>query len=304
MTEVAEHDKSSREQGHFGSAFASACEDDNDSMSNDDNGDSSSKSPVDDYSNDNRGFDGELLVPGSRGDAPMLAKPSKKCARFKFKAQLASLAPVEKQGKAASEKAANKELHATMVLPWLYLGAAHDANREEEIRRLSITHIVNLQQETATKRWDNIRYLHITVSDHSDSPIARHFNDVIKYLEEARSSGGVALVHCRQGISRSATVIIAYLMNLMRVPYKLAHDVVRRRRAVINPNLGFVTALEGFQEHLKIDATAPLPTHRSVLEKYELDSPLCHEYPPGQTPPASPAKTPKTAPPFQSLGFS
>eukprot|EP00755_Sulcionema_specki_P032232 Sspe_Gene.98311::Locus_71747_Transcript_1_1_Confidence_1.000_Length_1299::g.98311::m.98311 len=137
--------------------------------------------------------------------------------------------------------------------------------------------------------------------DHSDSPISDHFTDVIQWMEDARRDGGRILVHCRQGISRSATITIAYLMSVLKIPYKLAHDVVRRLRPVINPNLGFVAALEAFQEQIGVDSTVPLESFKPRLEQYQLFSHLTDPDCPVDD---SPCRSPKTAPPFASLGFS
>ena len=44
--------------------------------------------------------------------------------------------------------------------------------------------------------------------------LSQHFEDTWTFLEEARGQGAKVLVHCVAGVSRSATVVIAYLMQL------------------------------------------------------------------------------------------
>eukprot|EP01060_Flectonema_neradi_P017909 TRINITY_DN2474_c1_g1_i1.p1 TRINITY_DN2474_c1_g1~~TRINITY_DN2474_c1_g1_i1.p1 ORF type:complete len:252 (+),score=35.30 TRINITY_DN2474_c1_g1_i1:66-821(+) len=199
---------------------------------------------------------------------------AQKVARVKFREGLKALEPCNKALKEKEhQKPAPGDLFASKVLPWLYLGAAYDANREEEIKRMKITHILNLQHETICCKWDGVDYLDIQVSDHSDSPISSHFAKLIEWLESVRKANGIALVHCRQGISRSATVTIAYLMQMLSIPYALAHDVVKRRRPVINPNIGFVDALKVFETTLDIK-TLPMPCYHATLQEWELTSPL------------------------------
>eukprot|EP01063_Lacrimia_lanifica_P009756 TRINITY_DN1663_c2_g1_i1.p2 TRINITY_DN1663_c2_g1~~TRINITY_DN1663_c2_g1_i1.p2 ORF type:complete len:249 (+),score=86.35 TRINITY_DN1663_c2_g1_i1:89-835(+) len=243
--------------------------------------------------------------PDGRGLAQtMVCGKSNKFKQFKSKNPNLSLVPVDRERLASTtddgcalprklSHGANSDMFATRVLPWLYLGAAYDANREEQLKKYNITHIVNLQRETETKQWKDIDYLHISVNDHSDAPIERYFDQVIQWLEKVRVAKGVALVHCRQGISRSATMTIAYLMHLVRCPYKLAHDVVRRQRPGINPNLGFVSALETFQERLSIDLEAPYSNYKEPLSDLHLFSPLTdnRNY---NSPPGTP-RSPKTA---------
>ena len=58
------------------------------------------------------------------------------------------------------------------------------------------------------------------------------------------------LVHCSQGASRSATIVIAYLMWSKKMPYKEALEFVKKKRSVIRPNPGFKAQLELFEKEL------------------------------------------------------
>ena len=221
---------------------------------------------------------------------------AQKVARVKFREGLKALEPCNKALKEKEhQKPVPGDLFASQVLPWLYLGAAYDANREEEIKRMKITHILNLQHETVCCKWAGIDYLDIKVSDHSDSPISSHFAKLIEWLEAVRISDGIALVHCRQGISRSATVTIAYLMKKLNIPYALAHDIVKRRRPVINPNIGFVDALKSFEISLSIK-NQPLPCYHATLLEWELSSPLTEGGTVDEVSSPPPAGSPRTPP--------
>ena len=57
--------------------------------------------------------------------------------------------------------------------------------------------------------------------------------------QAARSSGGCVLVHCSQGVSRSAALTIGYLMWKLGRPYQEVADLVKAIRGVTNPNIGF-----------------------------------------------------------------
>lgn len=56
------------------------------------------------------------------------------------------------------------------------------------------------------------------------------------------------LIHCHAGISRSATVCIAYLMYKNNLSLEKAFDHVRSRRGVISPNLNFMQQLQEFEK--------------------------------------------------------
>ena len=57
------------------------------------------------------------------------------------------------------------------------------------------------------------------------------------------SEGKVVLVHCIQGISRSVSIVIAYLMVFRRMSLRAAYDLVRSQRPRAHPNPGFILQL-------------------------------------------------------------
>jgi dual specificity MAP kinase phosphatase len=57
------------------------------------------------------------------------------------------------------------------------------------------------------------------------------------------SGGGRVLVHCSQGVSRSTTIAIAYLMWKTRGSYDEVYQAVRALRGVTSPNVGFMCQL-------------------------------------------------------------
>ena len=53
-------------------------------------------------------------------------------------------------------------------------------------------------------------------------------------------------MHCQAGVSRSVSLVIAYLIRKERISYEVAYEKVRERRPVANPNKGFVKQLKQF----------------------------------------------------------
>jgi len=100
----------------------------------------------------------------------------------------------------------------------------------------------------------NITTKHIEIRDHSDENISSHFHEALAFIHEAVVAQEAVLVHCRFGVSRSATIVIAYLMqygtNESTVPaplsYESSFDFVKAKRPQVSPNLGFVLALHQF----------------------------------------------------------
>ena len=78
-----------------------------------------------------------------------------------------------------------------------------------------------------------------------------HQEDVVniyKRLSELQLKGKV-LVHCAMGVSRSATVVIMFLMVLLRLPFELAFHFVKTQRPEIDPNKGFVAQLKSLESN-------------------------------------------------------
>lgn len=64
------------------------------------------------------------------------------------------------------------------------------------------------------------------------------------FLADAvKNSKGRVLVHCQAGISRSATICLAYLISRYRLRLDEAYEYVKKRRSVISPNFNFMGQL-------------------------------------------------------------
>lgn len=63
------------------------------------------------------------------------------------------------------------------------------------------------------------------------------------------------LVHCQAGISRSATICLAYLMMKKRVRLEEAFEFVKQRRSIISPNFSFMGQLLQFESQVLTTTT-------------------------------------------------
>jgi protein-tyrosine phosphatase len=79
------------------------------------------------------------------------------------------------------------------------------------------------------------------------------FAEACRFIDTALTvnNANAVLVHCNAGVSRSTTIVIAYLLHKrMFKKYKDALDHVKAKRAVANPNSGFVEQLVQFEKQL------------------------------------------------------
>ena len=84
---------------------------------------------------------------------------------------------------------------------------------------------------------------------------------VCEWIDRARENGGKVLVHCRVGVSRSATVTIAYVMKCLGIPLAEAYLIVRSRRlsVLIQPNMRLLYNLCGWEVRLAYERAAGDP---------------------------------------------
>lgn len=138
------------------------------------------------------------------------------------------------------------------ILPRLFLGPYASGKRKEELRAHNITHIMivrsAIERIIAAKYPDEFQYHIVEIPDIPTVSLLPYLADCKKFIDEGRATGGV-LVHCDSGISRSAAVTIAYVMQELKLTYDQAFQYVSDRRCCVHPNLGFMHQLSEY-EHM------------------------------------------------------
>jgi protein-tyrosine phosphatase len=72
-------------------------------------------------------------------------------------------------------------------------------------------------------------YLFIPAEDHEEYPLCKYFDQTYDFIEKARKESNV-LVHCMAGISRSVTIVIAYLLRKYKYTLGQVITMIQRRR--------------------------------------------------------------------------
>uniref|UniRef100_A0A3B5KJX5 protein-tyrosine-phosphatase n=1 Tax=Takifugu rubripes TaxID=31033 RepID=A0A3B5KJX5_TAKRU len=142
------------------------------------------------------------------------------------------------------------------ILPFLYLGNERDAQDLDLLRHLNIGYVVNVTTHLPLYHVNSgLRYKRLPATDNSKQNLRQYFEEVFEFIEEAYQSGRGVLVHCQAGVSRSATIVIAYLMKHTLMTMTDAYKYVRSRRPVVSPNLNFMGQLLEFERDLNSGVT-------------------------------------------------
>lgn len=140
------------------------------------------------------------------------------------------------------------------IEPRLYLGSLGSAANRTQLQLREVTHVVTVLHGSLGEpsHRDLCDYLVIPLPDTARAPIAQHFDKVHAYIDAAHAANGVVLVHCFAGVSRSATMVVSYLMKKHRWTLRRALAHVRQRRPVVEPNAGFLLQLKSYERELGI----------------------------------------------------
>ncbi|MFS7933174.1 putative phosphoric monoester hydrolase [Helianthus anomalus] len=131
----------------------------------------------------------------------------------------------------------------------LYLGSLEAANNKTLLKSLNITHILTVASSFPPAYPNDFTYKTLDVHDRADVNIAQYFDDCFGFINDAKRTGSV-LVHCFAGRSRSATVVVAYLMKTHGMSSSKALNLVKSKRSVVAPNVGFMLQLQSYEKSL------------------------------------------------------
>ncbi|KAF7300290.1 Dual specificity catalytic domain-containing protein [Mycena chlorophos] len=145
----------------------------------------------------------------------------------------------------------------------LFIGSMEAALDGSLLRKDRITHLVQVLEtpwapqpefhaasdsDEDTTPWE-FKYHRVDIEDRPSAAVAlsAHLPGACDYIGRALGRGEGVLVHCQQGVSRSAAVVIAFLIRDKGMSYDDALAFVKERRSCIKPNAGFVQALRDWE---------------------------------------------------------
>ncbi|KAK2770296.1 hypothetical protein FQN53_005645 [Emmonsiellopsis sp. PD_33] len=146
-------------------------------------------------------------------------------------------------------------LSSIKEVPGLFISDRFSARAVANIKSHNIVRILSLVSPEEVPRFEDsvaVEIRNINIDDDPTEDILEHLQDAYDWIQDGlnhRSEGtpnstpGV-LVHCLQGISRSGSFIVAFLMRKLELPFSTALDLARESRPIICPNEGFKVQLQ------------------------------------------------------------
>lgn len=138
--------------------------------------------------------------------------------------------------------------HLDRIIDNIFLGNWADSTDEQKLKHNNIKCILTLNKDNVhTEKNRNmfdrlgIRHEYVQIQDSLDANILPYIDSSIRFLKKCDDN---VLVHCTAGVSRSVSIVVAYLMNEKNMSYEKAIDYVRKRRPIANPNPSFVQQLK------------------------------------------------------------
>lgn len=140
----------------------------------------------------------------------------------------------------------------------LFLGSKSNARDTEHLTSTGISVVVSVLTKGEVHDYfhdidmSKFEWHHFEIDDCMEEEISQHFEASYEVIDKALKEGKKVLVHCAGGVSRSPTIVCAYLMKANGWTRKEAIEYVSKRRLVIGPNDGFMDQLKSLEITLEM----------------------------------------------------
>mmetsp|Transcript_13546 Transcript_13546/g.40966 ORF Transcript_13546/g.40966 Transcript_13546/m.40966 type:complete len:408 (-) Transcript_13546:632-1855(-) len=139
------------------------------------------------------------------------------------------------------------------VRPGLYLGGYFALSHAEELGITAVLSVVNgemsrnMCQDLLGRAPIHARH-HVDLSDEPTSNLLQHLPGCVDFIRKNLDDGHKVLVHCAAGVSRSTTVVTAFVMVSQQMDAELALKYVQMKHPPAWPNQGFRYQLKLFED--------------------------------------------------------
>ncbi|KAJ6531270.1 protein-tyrosine phosphatase-like protein [Mycena capillaripes] len=155
-------------------------------------------------------------------------------------------------GKCDKASGSSQPAASIILPPSIYLGPCSAASSKSFLTAKSITHVLSIGA-SPKENIDGVVYHRVSLTDSPSSSISSVCDSASTIIDAAlksKNATGRIFIHCSAGISRSPTIVAAYLMKRHGMTLKAALGQIVRARPQVSPNPGFLGQLKELEMEL------------------------------------------------------
>ena len=131
------------------------------------------------------------------------------------------------------------------IIDNIYLGNSEAASNEEYLKEYNISTVINCAEDL-TSVYKELKFMELNLYDIYEQNLFPKFDIAYKYIK-LHSKNNI-LIHCVVGMSRSASLVIFYMMKEKGWDYDTCYKYVKERRPIVEPNVGFEAQLRDYYD--------------------------------------------------------
>ena len=132
------------------------------------------------------------------------------------------------------------------ILDNIYLGDVLAAENETYLKSFNISVVINCAYEHISE-YEDLKAYELKLTDHYPQQLFPIFETAYEIIKHYNKNSKI-YIHCMSGVSRSASLVIFYIMKEKKWDYDKSFDYVQKIRTNINPNSDFVNQLKEYYE--------------------------------------------------------
>jgi len=173
--------------------------------------------------------------------------------------------------------------HLICVTSVPYLVSMNSLAQYQELKDRGVKKIVNVSNVERSPQGFECTFIY--ADDDQVEQLSRVFEQVAELIETAEKSGEAVYVHCQRGLSRSPSLVMAYLMLKKGYDLRGAYEYVKEKRANIGPRSNFIAQLCLLEKRLAEQGVLTVKSNSAAqlkyslpIQVYELSSMRCANY--------------------------
>lgn len=146
-------------------------------------------------------------------------------------------------------------LEPTEIVPGIFLGNGYNASNKQTLKHYKITSIINASVEIPNSYENQLlyKYCRIPILDDNHHHIIEYIPEILRFFDETPiDSEHALLIHCYMGSSRSASIVLLYLIVKYGYNFDAALTLIKAKRPIVNINTNFLEDVRLYIENNNI----------------------------------------------------